>query len=607
MFTILFIGVILLSLHLSSNVLAVEDDGSAISNASRSYYRSANGTTDITELASTLGIHKYGSTVDLKSADYNLTEFGPLSSLSEQELDALGIETKLIVDYFPEPPSPIEYSPFSLPFGTMAADSCGDGGNEFMTLAGGIRWRTFPITYAIDPQGSGQNAESTKSSVISSFSEFDKVIAGTVFTQTNDVNTAGISVIWAPIDGPGGILGQTQFFYFPSTLAIVEADITMDAGDSWFISPVHNCGGVGNDFDIQDIMTHELGHGMGLGHVQDDALLTMYPFASPGETIKRSLGNGDKEGINFLYPIAWTSSWTSLGGGVSSNTDPTVIANDDGRLQAFVVGTNNQLYEKSQTVPGSSPWTGWTSLGGGIKADTSPAVARNSDGRLQVFVVGTNNQLYYKTQMSAGSSTWSTSWTSLGGGLRASTDPTVIANDDGRLQAFVVGTNNALYYKTQTAAGSSTWSSSWTSLGGGLRASTDPAVIANDDGRLQAFVVGTNNALYYKTQTAAGSSTWSSSWTSLGGGIKADTSPDVARNSDGRLQVFVVGTNNALYYKTQTAAGSSTWSTSWTSLGGGLRASTDPTVIANDDGRLQAFVVGTNNAIYYKWQTSPST
>jgi hypothetical protein len=191
--------------------------------------------------------------------------------------------------------------------------------------------------------------------------------------------------------------------------------------------------------------------------------------------------------------------------------------------------------------------------------------------------------------------------------LRASTDPTVIANDDGRLQAFVVGTNNALYYKTQTAAGSSTWSSSWTSLGGGLRASTDPAVIANDDGRLQAFVVGTNNALYYKTQTAAGSSTWSSSWTSLGGGIKADTSPDVARNSDGRLQVFVVGTNNALYYKTQTAAGSSTWSTSWTSLGGGLRASTDPTVIANDDGRLQAFVVGTNNAIYYKWQTSPST
>ncbi|MGH9987984.1 MAG: hypothetical protein ACRD8W_28935, partial [Nitrososphaeraceae archaeon] len=138
----------------------------------------------------------------------------------------------------------------------------------------------------------------------------------------------------------------------------------------------------------------------------------------------------------------------------------------------------------------------------------------------------------------------------------------------------------------------STWSSSWTSLGPALRDSTDPVVIANSDGRLQAFVVGTNNALYYKTQTSAGSSTWSSSWTPLGGGIKADTSPAVARNSDGKLQVFVVGTNNQLYYKTQTTAGGSTWSTSWTSLGGTLRENTDPAVVPNSDGRLEAFVMG---------------
>jgi hypothetical protein len=78
-------------------------------------------------------------------------------------------------------------------------------------------------------------------------------------------------------------------------------------------------------------------------------------------------------------------------------------------------------------------------LGGGIKADTSPAVARNNDGRLQVFVVGTNNQLYYKTQTSADSSTWSSSWTSLGGKLRENTDPAVVPNSDGRLDAFVMG------------------------------------------------------------------------------------------------------------------------------------------------------------------------
>ena len=132
----------------------------------------------------------------------------------------------------------------------------------------------------------------------------------------------------------------------------------------------------------------------------------------------------------------------------------------------------------------------------------------------------------------------------------------------------------SLVHKRQISPGSGTWSS-YESLGSGIRPNSDLALAMNSDGRLQAFVIGTNNQLYYKSQTGAGSSTWSSGWTSLGGGIKADTSPAVARNSDGRLQVFVVGTNNQLYYKTQSSPNSNTWSPAWTSLGGGLRANTE--------------------------------
>ena len=73
------------------------------------------------------------------------------------------------------------------------------------------------------------------------------------------------------------------------------------------------------------------------------------------------------------------------------------------------------------------------------------------------------------------------------GGIQDSTDPVVLENDDGRLQMFVVGTNNQLYYKTQTSPGSST--PSWISISGGLRDVTDPAVIANRDGRLQICLV----------------------------------------------------------------------------------------------------------------------
>ena len=48
--------------------------------------------------------------------------------------------------------------------------------------------------------------------------------------------------------------------------------------------------------------SHELGHSVGLGHVSNN-LLTMFPTSFAGETLKRSLGNGDKAGLSFLHPV----------------------------------------------------------------------------------------------------------------------------------------------------------------------------------------------------------------------------------------------------------------------------------------------------------------
>ncbi|MGB7635684.1 MAG: discoidin domain-containing protein, partial [Nitrososphaeraceae archaeon] len=202
-----------------------------------------------------------------------------------------------------------------------------------------------------------------------------------------------------------------------------------------------------------------------------------------------------------------------------------------------VIGT---LFHKWQTSAGGSTWSPYSSLSGDIAPDADLAIAMNNDGRLQVFVVGTNNQLYYKTQSSPNSNTWSSAWTSLGGGIKADTSPAVARNSDGMLQVFVVGTNNQLQFRAQTTAGSSTWSSAWTSLGGGLRANTDPIGIANNDGKLQVFVVGTNNQLYYKTQSSPNSNTWSSAWTSLGGGLRDNNDPAVVPNANSRLDAFVV-------------------------------------------------------------------
>src|SRR5215208_5322747 len=91
-------------------------------------------------------------------------------------------------------------------------------------------------------------------------------------------------------------------------------------------------------------------------------------------------------------------------------------------------------------------------------------------------------------------------------------------------------------------------------------------VAQNADGRLEVFVRGSGNALYHNWQTAPNSSNWSG-WNSLSGALADGPAGGVFRNADGRLEVFVRGKDIALYHNWQTAANSSNWS-GWNSLSG---------------------------------------
>ena len=112
--------------------------------------------------------------------------------------------------------------------------------------------------------------------------------------------SAQIKITWKYIDGPYNQFAKTTFSYRTDTQAMTSASITFDSGDKYFISSTEKCGAFGNRFDIQNIATHEIGHAINLGHVSDK-LQSMYPSAFAGETLKRTLGNGDKAGVNNLY------------------------------------------------------------------------------------------------------------------------------------------------------------------------------------------------------------------------------------------------------------------------------------------------------------------
>lgn len=248
-----------------------------------------------------------------------------------------------------------------------------------------------------------------------------------------------------------------------------------------------------------------------------------------------------------------------------------------------------------QTAPDSATYTPPVDLGGGL--NSNPIAVENQDGRLQVFVLGLDNAIYTRWETSPGN--WA-NWVLLG---PVSSHPIFSAarNLDGRIQVFYRGPDQALWYITQTTANGTDWARP-VSLGGGL--TSEPVVGMNADGRLEVFVRGTDNALHHQWQTTAGGA-WSG-WAALGGQLTSD--PYVAHNSDGRLEVFVRGTDSGVHCIRQTTTNNSAGWTPWEALGGSLRGDhpyNRPVAAQASDGRLQVFVRWNDNTLRTTIQSAP--
>jgi len=124
-------------------------------------------------------------------------------------------------------------------------------------------------------------------------------------------------------DQAAGVLALT-FTTFDSTGVVVDTDIEINgatAAPSVVDSPPCTGGNVppscvGND--VQNTVTHELGHALGLGHSPDPSS-TMFASAPLGETSKRVLDPATKQFVCDVYPRGLASRDCSLPDG---GTDP---------------------------------------------------------------------------------------------------------------------------------------------------------------------------------------------------------------------------------------------------------------------------------------------
>jgi hypothetical protein len=303
-------------------------------------------------------------------------------------------------------------------------------------------------------------------------------------------------------------------------------------------------------------------------------------------------------------------NWDTLNKPPTANalTMPGVGKNADGRLEVFTIGTDGALWHIWQTTPNGA-WGNWFSSGqpstSQLNAQFPPFIAHDADGRLEAFTIGADGALWHIYQVAV-NGTWR-NWTPRGKppGVNTVNAPFVGQNADGRLEVFSIGSDGALWHVWQTTP-NGTWGN-WFSSGqpsASIR-NTSLAVSQNHDGRLEAFTIGSDGALWHIWQTTPNGA-WSN-WTSLGlpNSMSITSPPTIEINKDGRLEVLVCAHDGALWHIWQTAPGS-VWG-NWDSLGTppSITLNSSPFVSKNDDGRLEAFVNGSDGALWHCWQVTP--
>lgn len=198
---------------------------------------------------------------------------------------------------------------------TPATDACTD------YVFRGRRW-SGPIAYYVNPAGAPQGfsedvqdafvawENELKSPAVEASYPGDRSNLDFVYLGTTTATGArdGRNVVYlSATSGSAGVSLTTK------GSRITEFDMVMNSTWSWstdITCPAHDCGTV----DVQNVVTHEVGHVIDLYHVTAEAnsLQTMYSQpADPSkrstndwrdETVKRDLGAGEVLAVRKAYP-----------------------------------------------------------------------------------------------------------------------------------------------------------------------------------------------------------------------------------------------------------------------------------------------------------------
>jgi hypothetical protein len=189
--------------------------------------------------------------------------------------------------------------------------------------AGYIHWEMDTVRYRINEAGSDDASDASDIDAVKrSFDEWNDVSCAYIHldfdgltANTGAGDAAGASdginlVLWREDPAEWIAAGNSPAYYALTTLsfdihtgALRDADIEVNGAFHTYTTSDEVV-----SIDVQNVLTHEAGHVLGLDH-SSDREATMYHKAAAGETKKRDLSADDREALCFLYPTQGDPPW----------------------------------------------------------------------------------------------------------------------------------------------------------------------------------------------------------------------------------------------------------------------------------------------------------
>jgi hypothetical protein len=174
-----------------------------------------------------------------------------------------------------------------------------------------LEWRTFPVSFFIDPDSSGLSAGTVIDVAEAAFTTWQNASRNGITFRFGGTTSVGGSngddgrnvIHFRPFVGGRDTFAQSILTYDVETGELLDVDVELNDNFSFAVLPSGQNDPTDPRVDLPAVLTHEAGHLLGLDHENRfGPAVVMYFSDTTGNTSHRNLSGDDRSGVRTIYP-----------------------------------------------------------------------------------------------------------------------------------------------------------------------------------------------------------------------------------------------------------------------------------------------------------------